>query len=263
LSISMRGGVLVLVVVGCGGGARPEAHDGPAWVEVAAGEFEMGSNLGEPCRGDEPTPHAVVVERGFAIAAHEVTEAEFESVMGYNPSFNATCQRCPVESVSWHEAAAYCNALGADASGSACYRCTGAEESTRCEPAGACDGPRLPTEEEWEYAARAGSTTSTHAGGLGACMGRDEIAEEIGWYKGNSRGETHPVGEKLANDWGLVDVSGNVGEWTDDAERPGERVLKGGSWYHNADHLRSASRLVAPADARLSWAGLRCVRGKP
>jgi formylglycine-generating enzyme required for sulfatase activity len=251
-----QGGVAV-ALLGCNAVVAPGGYTGPTWVEVQAGEFTMGAPVGEQCRRDEPEPHAVAIPIGFAIASHEVTQAEFESVMGYNPSFHA-CQRCPVDSVSWHEAAAYCNAL--TTAGAACYRCTGAEGKTRCEPTGECDGYRLPTEAEWEYAARAGSTAPTYAGRLGSCMGRDEVAEDIAWYKANSRGESHPVGEKVGNDWGLHDVAGNVAEWTADSARPHERVLKGGSWYHNADHLRSGGRLIAPAERRFGYAGIRCVR---
>jgi formylglycine-generating enzyme required for sulfatase activity len=252
-----RQGLLVFVLLGCNGVVAPGGYAGPTWVEVEAGEFLMGAPVGEQCRRDEPEPHDVAIPIGFAIASHEVTQAEFESVMGYNPSFHS-CQRCPVDSVSWHEAAAYCNTL--TTAGAACYRCTGVEGKTRCEPMSECDGYRLPTEAEWEYAARAGSTTPTYAGRLGSCMGRDENAEDIAWYKANSRGESHPVGEKVGNDWGLHDVAGNVAEWTADSARPHERVLKGGSWYHNADHLRSGGRLIAPAERRFGYAGIRCVR---
>ena len=256
----MRSGSLALFLAGCGVAAQPGASSGPTWLEIEAGEFEMGAPLGEQCRRDEPRSHDVVIHTPFLIASREATQAEFESAMGYNPSFNATCQRCPVESVTWHEAAAYCNALTAAEGGAACYTCTGVEGQTRCVPTGDCSGYRLPSEAEWEYAARAGTTSPTYAGRLGSCMGRDETAEDIAWYKGNSNGETHPVGEKASNDWGLVDTSGNVAEWTADAAQPSERVLKGGSWYHNADHLRSASRMLAPAGRRLGYAGIRCVR---
>jgi formylglycine-generating enzyme required for sulfatase activity len=158
----------------------------------------------------------------------------------------------------------------------ACYTCREANEEITCRVAverfEQCKGYRLPTELEWEHAARAGTRAPTYAGPITSCMSSDEVADRIGWYKASSAGHTQPRGQKLPNPWGLFDMAGNVYEWTQGVVNPdadasseddrvdGFHVLRGGSWYHNAHHLRAASRLRVPPRRRLSYAGFRCVR---
>ena len=198
------------------------------------------------------------------IAAREVTQAQFELVMGYNPAFQQDSRRCPVESVSAHEAAAYCNGLSRAEGRPECYECTGERATLRCKaratPRESCAGYRLPSEEEWEVAARGGTLTAVHSGTVQSCMSRDEEADEVGWYKSNSDGQPHPVGKKRPNALGLYDMSGNVFEWTESSFPDGSRVLRGGSWYHNAEHLRVAGRFPVRAELATSYAGLRCAR---
>jgi len=116
-------------------------------------------------------------------------------------------------------------------------------------------------------AARASTTTPTYAGPILSCMAKDETADRIAWYKADSGGRSHPVGTKQPNAWGLHDLAGNVYEWTADPYDPaapaGDRVLRGGSWYHNAEHLRSANRYRLPPHRGLSHVGFRCVRSLP
>ena len=179
---------------------------------------------------------------------YEVTQGEWESVMGANPSDVKDCgPRCPVEQVSWFDAEEFIRRLNGRESGKG-HRY------------------RLPTEAEWEYAARAG-TTGARYGEL------DEIAR----YDGNSGGRTHPVGEKQANAWGLHDMLGNVSEWTadwyggypsslvTDPHGPStglNRVGRGGSWGDGARHVRSAGRGIAWPSGRSGILGFRLVRTK-
>ena len=227
--------------------------------------FTMGSPTGEGGRLDNETQHEVTLTHSFWIQETEVTQSEFEAVMGFNPSnFSGCGGDCPVERVRWHEAAAYCNALSVDAGLSECFDCAGSGTSVSCEPAAAyaspydCPGYRLPTEAEWEYAARSGTTSGTYNGELdetGCSM--SIVLNPIAWYCGNSEGMSHPVVGLESNNWGLYDMLGNVWEWCHDwyddypsgavtnPFGPGmgrDRVFRGSAWAVNAGYTRAAFR---------------------
>jgi formylglycine-generating enzyme required for sulfatase activity len=255
--------VLVACAASCRSGHAEESPPTPApaqenYAEVPAGTFMRGAPTNEYCRRDEPVPSPASLNSGFKIGTHEITQRQFEDVMGYNPSFSAMCDDCPVDSVSWHEAAAYAVAASRARGLEECYECRGAHEDVQCTAKPKCSGLRLPTDEEWEYAVRAGTVTATYAGRITSCMSSDEVADQIAWYKANSHGQTHPVGNKTPNGWGLYDMLGNVAEWTQSGSRPPQ--LRGGSWYHNAERSRAAVGLTAPADSHLSYAGFRLVQ---
>jgi formylglycine-generating enzyme required for sulfatase activity len=184
--------------------------------------------------------------------------------------------------VSWHEAAAYCNALSVAAGLGQCYSCAGAGAEVLCSGRDAyaspydCPGYRLPTEAEWERAARAGTTTATYAGDLGDTGCAAAILEPIAWYCGTAGGTTHVVGSLLPNDLGLYDVLGNVWEWCsdwyDDAYPPDAasdpfgpdsgalRLFRGGSYFDNASDQRAARRRTSNPDRRFGGLGLRPAR---
>ena len=154
------------------------------FAQIEPGEFMMGCSDGDnECNADEKPAHRVQITKKFQIGKYEVTQAQWQSVMGSNPSTIKGDDR-PVETVSKNETNEFLNRLNARNDG---YRY------------------RLPTEAEWEYAARAGSTSS-YTGPL----------DEIAWYAGNSGDETHPVGKKKPNAWGLYDMEGNVKELVED-----------------------------------------------
>jgi formylglycine-generating enzyme required for sulfatase activity len=254
------------------------------WLALAAGSFAMGSPAGEKCHQGNETLHSVTLTHGFAITAHETTQAAFLAVLGYTPSLFLNCGgSCPVENVSWHEAAAYCNALSAKKALTPCYSCTGSGASVTCvtavpfDGAGAiynCPGFRLPTDAEWEYAYRAGTGSALYNGGITSCTGSDSGANQIGWNKFNAGGSPKPFGQKAANAWGLVDLAGNVWEWahdryldnlgasaaTDPSGPPGggDSVCRGGSWLNEPQHMRAAWRGKCATWARANWLGFRC-----
>lgn len=258
------------------------------WCFVPAGCFHMGSPSTEKCRLTNETLHDVTLTHAFEIAATEVTQAQFQALMGSNPSSQQTSTDLPVETVTWHEAAAYCNALTIQAGLTPCYVCSvAAPPSCATAPAYAtsssliydCPGYRLPTDAEWEYAARAG-TTSLYPNGGNDLQNSCKVSVDaglIGWYVDNGADMTHPVGLKQANGWGLYDVAGNVREWVHDryladlgtapATNPvvtsgTDRVVRNGwrqSWGYM---LRSAARGSALDTTKIQETGFRCVRSK-
>ena len=218
------------------------------FVRIEAGSFLMGSPEDEEGRsGRRERQHEVRISQGFWMGKYEVTQQEWEAVMGTNPSYSKDCgPRCPVEKVSWDDTQEFIRRLNELASG------RGYEY-------------RLPTEAEWEYAARAG-TRGAHYGELG----------EIAWYGDNSGYKVHPVGQKLANAWGLHDMLGNVAEWTGDTdglypagpvtdpqrEDPSEvaRVVRGGTFDTNWTYQRAARRGSSHPSNRYYNHGFRLVR---
>ena len=229
---------------------HPPGPEGFVW--IPPGTFVMGSPAGEAGRSPDEAQHVVTITRGFWISDHEVTQAEYEAVTGGNPSSIEGDSSQPVEQVSWDDAVAYCRKLTES------ERAAGRIASTHAY--------RLPTEAEWEYAARAGSTDARH-GPLDA----------IGWWSGNAGGRTHPVGQKAPNAWGLHDMMGNVWEWcadgygpyalgnVSDPSGPGEgagRVYRGGSWMFGPSEARSAVRRMDAAAARYPNLGFRPAFGR-
>ena len=215
---------------------------GIEFVHVPPGKFMMGSTNGN---ADEKPVHQVTINYSFYTGKYEVTEEQWQAVMGNNPSNFKDCPNCPVEQVSWDDAQKFVQRVNQMNDGYT-YR--------------------LPTEAEWEYACRAG-TTGEYAGNL----------SEMAWYSENSGNKTHPVGGKRPNDWGLYDMHGSVSEWCEDwyhetyygtptdgsawlsGGKQMYRVLRGGSRYEPANISRSAYRAWDfPADRNLSL-GFRVV----
>ncbi len=249
------------------------------FVRIEPGMFTMGSPEGEEGRDRDEIQHTVTLTRAFLLQSTEVTQGEYEAVMGENPSYFDACgPDCPVELVTWHNAIDYANALSIAEGLDACYDEAGVVIGGATVYA--CEGYRLPTEAEWEYAARAGTTTATYRGNLSdaplICSSHPNL-DPIAWFCGNSDSRTRAVGTRSANAWGLHDMLGNVWEWTSDwygvysgdvvdPEGPtsgSNRVLRGGSWSSDAVFVRAASRrLFGPASGGSSY-GFRLARTLP
>ena len=225
---------------------EPRVFDGMEFVWVPAGEFRMGSTSSEAVDWEQPVTR-VRISRGFWLGQHEVRQAEWQAVMGTNPSRFSGCGSCPVERVSWDDAQGFIRRLN-ERDGKVRYR--------------------LPTEAEWEYAARAGTSGDHYGGDLNA----------IAWYDDNSGFRTQPVGQKAPNAWGLHDMLGNVSEWVQDwygyypggsvtdPQGPGpgsRRVSRGGSWFSFAGLCRAPFREGFPPGVRIFDLGFRLLRIAP
>lgn len=248
------------LVLACAGlafscGARDTSSPHPPEVVVPAAVHTLGARADAPCT-HAPAPPRTVALGALAVDATEATQASWAalSALPPDPSFGPRCPTCPVDILTHAEARQYC-AERARADGHA-----------PCEATADCGGWRLPTGDEWEALARAGTETGTWAGEVSACMTHDPLVATIGWTKTTSGGRPAPVGGLLASGWGLYDVVGNLAEWTAEpagAGPSGARALRGGSWYHNVERARAEAVLWAPPAQRLSWADVRCVRRLP
>ena len=246
---------------------------GMVFVYIKPGTFMMGSPSSEPGRSSDERQHRVTLTKGFYMQTTEVTQGQWHAIMGNNPSDFKNCgDDCPVEKVSWNDMQTFVQKLNRK------------EETHRY---------RLPTEAEWEYAARAGSTTAFENGRISEFQcGYDSNLDAMGWYCGNSGVKysgcfdasewggpkcagTHPVAKKQPNAWGLYGMHGNVWEWCQDwyeknyplgsatdptrTSTDSYRVYRGGSWYDSARLCRSAYRNWGKPGFRLNYLGFRLV----
>jgi len=218
---------------------------------IPPGTFIMGSPVDEAGRYHDEVQHRVEITRGFWLGDTPVTQGLWEAVMGtYRSRFKEPTR--PVEPVSRHDCLMFLERLNDHVEGL---------------------DVRLPTEAEWEYSCRAGTTTAMWIGNL---QGREEQwapqLDSIAWYAGNAGLTTHPVAQKAANPWGLYDMLGNVWEWCEDWFAPydvttirdpmgpakgGKRVIRGGSWHSEAKRLRAANRDANYPELQSDRVGLR------
>jgi formylglycine-generating enzyme required for sulfatase activity len=199
----------------CGDGAVTLTASGVDFVSICAGSFDMGCTPGvAPCESDESPVREVTLTRDYYMSRTEITQDQFALLMGYDPSVDTTCGGdCPVERLTWHDAATFANAMSAADGLAACYSCSWTGSYQSCTAVGDpydCEGYRLPTEAEWEGAARCGEDLPY--------PGHFDV-NEVAWHYSNTY-RKHPVAEKIPNLCGLYDMAGNVLEWTHDRYGP-------------------------------------------
>ncbi|MHC6202252.1 formylglycine-generating enzyme family protein [Breznakiellaceae bacterium SP9] len=281
-----------LVLAGCNKGSSGVPLTYPYGIVMAAipaGTFTMGSPSGEVSRRGDETQHSVTLS-AFTMSKHEVTQAQWQAVMGSNPSFFTGDDKRPVEQVSWYETIEFCNRLSVLAGLNPAYTI----DKTTPDPNNTntntddplkwtvtrnpgANGYRLPTEAEWEYACRAETATPFNTGGN---ITTDQANYDgTSPYNGNTAGvfrnTSTAVGTFAPNAWGLYDMHGNVWEWCWDwhgvypggsqtdpmgAASGSSRVWRGGSWYDFAAYLRSAFRSCYTPTLRFNFLGFRVVR---
>ena len=260
---------------------------------IPSGTFTMGSPAGEPGRATNEVQHQVTLTKSLYMQTTEVTQKQWQDVIGNNPAGSNTGDGYPIETVNWFEAAYFANTLSQAEGRSECYTLTGCSpipgndmECTGVSINLDCTGYRLPTEAEWEYAARA-TTTTAYANPYTFDTTNTETGDgfnsnlhAMGWYDYNDTitgylTGTKPVAQKQANRWGLYDMHGNVSEWCQDwwdgsAYSPDPvtdptglvasdsyRVIRNGSWYNFALEMRSAYRDKNTPGYRNSGKGFR------
>ena len=225
---------------------------------ILKGTFTMGSPVDEPERQEEEVQHEVTLSKNFFMQTREITQGQWAAVMGQNPSLFPGDDTRPVENVSWEAVQEFLSILNQD------------EDRLKY---------RLPTEAQWEYAARAGTDTAFCSGDMTAeplqCDLLDQNLDQVGYYCGNSASTTHPTGDKTPNAWGLYDMHGNVFEWCQDWHGPysevpvtdpkgpstgSKKVLRGGDFNSFPAFNRSAYRwLGSPASSSAAHCGFRLV----
>jgi len=227
---------------------------GMEFVYIPPGTFTMGSPEDEPGRFDGETQHEVTLTQGFYMQTTEITQGQWKAVMGDNIAWYNNCgDDCPAENTSWFDVQDFIDKLNAK------------DEGTY----------RLPTEAEWEYAARAGTTTAFASGEITETEDEyDPNLDIMGWYIYNSDYQPQPVAQKKPNAWGLYDMHGNVWEWVADwygdypdsavtdptGPSSGEfRVLRGGCYANPARGCRSANRYKFNPEKRIFYIGFRLV----
>ncbi len=248
-------------------GADPSVAVTRGAIKAEPGEFVMGSPVTEAGRFPSEQLHRVTLTRPFLVGAHEVTQAQYQSVMGANPSHFVACgPTCPVDKVTWNDAIAFCNKLSELEGIAPAYEVQGATVKWAWN----APGYRLLTEAEWEYVARAGKKE---------LFSGSDIAEDVAWFTTNSAGSTHAVGTKAANGWGLFDMTGNVREWVWDLPsvpfsdghatdpfgevKGDQRASRGGSWSSDERRVRVAYRRWAQTGDRSNSLGFRVARTLP
>ncbi len=202
---------------------------------VCAGSFDMGCSQDDDLCTEYETGGTTTFNQDFFVTPTEITQAQFEAVMGFNPSYFSNCPTCPVEQVTWQEANDFCAQVDA----------------------------RLPSSAEWEYAARA-TTLSRYI-----CGPNESCLADIAWYDANSntgydRHRTHPVAQLDSNLWGLYDMLGNVWEWVSDCAPTSAgceyRLMRGGSWFEESPELRVSNLGWNFPENRFTNVGFRCVQ---
>jgi formylglycine-generating enzyme required for sulfatase activity len=241
-------------------------------VLISSGNFQMGNTGNYSGFSSEKPIHTVILTKSFYMSKYEITQSQWKAVAGTDPSYFKG-DNLPVENVCWYEAIDFCNKLSEKENLEKCYiiNMNGATYLCDNRVTVTCDwskkGWRLPTEAEWEYACKAGSTSDFFNGQLSKpnCTPLDNNLNTVGWYCYNSSNKTHPVGAKEANDFGLFDIYGNVWEWcwdwystyssdlVNDPTGPSigtYGIMRGGSWTDYACYCRSSYRSTVVPDYR-------------